>query len=285
MGTNDSARVAIIALLGALGLSACEGNHVHRPPANAIARVAGHLPASYQIPLEHPRGDVRIASSGVSNLESKAANDSLRAIHVRMVVTNNDLRAWTVDARQQLIDLAGHGLSAPAFVSSDADPADLPLVTIPVGCARTVDLFYLLPTGLQHAAKIPEYDALWRVSTASQLVEEHTPFDRLRLAPLVASGNGVSGPFWYDPLYPYGGFVSAVVVPSGFAHDVEVAPAASESTTTAAQPMTLYQRKPIEVVANTAITSAWATTVDQKTGVARTRGRKNATRNTPSVGP
>src|SRR5262249_37867057 len=57
------------------------------------------------------------------------------------------------------------------------------------------------------------------------------------------------------------------------------------SSTTAAQPMTLYQRKPMSLAAKTAMTSACATSVAMKTAVPLTRFKKNPVRKTPSIGP
>src|SRR4051812_16247648 len=54
-----------------LGLCACDpnGNYVYRPEVNARARVAGHVAAYYPIPPESPRGDVRVASFGITSIE------------------------------------------------------------------------------------------------------------------------------------------------------------------------------------------------------------------------
>jgi hypothetical protein len=198
----------------ALALSACSEEYVYRPAVNPSATVAGSLAAYYEIPPEAPRGSVRIASLGFSRLEVEGGK-TLRAIHLRMVVANNDTTPWTVDTREQRIDLPGHGMSRAAFVGTHG--VTPPFVSVPTGGKRTVDLFYPLPQGLDDASHIPEFDVVWSVVTGARAVSERTPFDRLRVEPAAAYGYDW-GPYWgwgwYDPFYPYGGFYDpAFVVP------------------------------------------------------------------------
>jgi hypothetical protein len=194
-----------------LVMASCTPSYVYRPTANATATMKGRVAADYPIPPTAPQGDVRLASFGISKISPSGAtqenaNQSRRAIHVRMSVTDNSQTPWTMDTRQQLVALPdGHQL-APAYVSTHEGQAGLPSVTVPAGGKRIVDLFYPLPPDMQSASQMPEFDVVWHVDTPQQQVTERTPFDRLQ----VKTGSdpewgvwddGWGGPFWYDPFY------------------------------------------------------------------------------------
>lgn len=208
-----------------VALGACAPNYVYQPAEHATAQIAGRAAAQYQIPPAYPQGDVRLASFGFSKISpTHAPDEQERAVHVRMVVANNGSRPWTVDTREQRLDLPGQGLLPPAFVQSSGGTGSLPFVTVPAGSERTLDLFYPLPPDLQKAKHIPEFDLVWRVRTPQTTVTERTPFDRLRVVPVYATGYGPGwtyyrpwgGPYWYDPWYPVGllpqAYVGAPVV-------------------------------------------------------------------------
>jgi hypothetical protein len=192
----------LLCFAAAVALSACSEEYVYRPAVNASATVGGRVAAYYEIPPESPRGSVRLASAGYADLGPKGGKP-VRAVHLRLVVSNNDSTAWSVDAREQRIDIPGHGSSRPAYVGTKAVAP--PLVNIPPGEKRVIDMFYPLPEGLKEASQIPEFDALWSVETPARVVTERTPFDRLEVQPAYAYDPGW-GWGWYDPLYPYGGF-------------------------------------------------------------------------------
>lgn len=203
-----------ILLVPVLALAACAPSYVYQPATNATAQIRGRVAAEYQIPAAQPRGDVRLASFGFSNVSStRAPNERERAVHVRMVVANNSAQPWTVDTREQRLDLPGRAPMPPAYVHAHEGDQSLPYVTVPAGGKRTIDLFYPLPPELQSAQHLPEFDVVWRVHTEDQTVVERTPFDRLRITPVYAAGYGPGwvnygpwwgGPFWYDPWYPVG---------------------------------------------------------------------------------
>jgi hypothetical protein len=207
---NATERWALGALV--VGLAACAGSYVYQPAENATARISGQVAARYPIPPESPRGEVRVASFGVTKLE-----DAGRTLHVRMVVENNGDDPWTVDTREQLITIPGEGQSRPLYANTASD--DLPIVQVDPRGQRTLDLFYPLPPDMQGPGKIPEFDLLWSVRTPERLVTERTPFDRLQVEPQVASvdwGFGYGpmwGPaWWYDPWYGRATFVHRPVI-------------------------------------------------------------------------
>ena len=198
-------------LIAAVALCACSEEYVYRPAVNPSATVAGHVAAYYEIPPEAPRGSVRLAALGFSDLEPRGGA-AVRAVHLRMVVANNSPTGpWTIDTREQRIDLPGHGTSRPAYVGTRGIAP--PVVTIAPGQKQIIDLFYPLPVDLGGASQLPEFDVLWSVDTPERVVTERTPFDCLRVEPAYAYDWGPYwGWGWYDPLYPYGGFYNPAVV-------------------------------------------------------------------------
>ncbi|WP_437600706.1 hypothetical protein WMF28_03945 [Sorangium sp. So ce590] len=57
--------------LSLLGMAACASQQrfYHQPEEQASARIAGRPAARYTIPPEQPRGDVRVATFGVPEIE------------------------------------------------------------------------------------------------------------------------------------------------------------------------------------------------------------------------
>src|SRR5579884_2478412 len=195
------------------------GRYVYRPEENATARVSGHSAAFYGVPPQAPRGDVRIATLGIATLEPQGDDGHrMRAMHVRMVVDNNDdAAAWQVDTRQQVGSLNGYGQSRPAFAS--ATPGQPPVVAIAPGASVTIDLYYPLPASMQKASQVPHFDVLWRVQTPEGEVAERTGFERVHIEPppppgYYAWGPGWWYPGWYDPFWPDYAFWGAPVLPT-----------------------------------------------------------------------
>jgi hypothetical protein len=190
----------------ALGAAGCAPNYIYRPSQNATANVRGRLAADYNVPQGKPRGNVRVASFGVSKVTPVGTTGpQSRVLHARLVVANNSDRPWSLDVTQQVAEVhGGPGPVHPAFARSDA--GSLPIVRIDPGGKRTIDLFFPLPLGAERASKVPEFDVVWRLDTAPQVVLQRTPFERLAVEPLWA-GPGWGwywgpGPYgWYDPLW------------------------------------------------------------------------------------
>jgi hypothetical protein len=188
---------------------ACGSQYAYVPTTNATATISGRTASEYQIPPEAPRGDVRIASFGMTNLTAKTNPEQgqIRALHLRLMIDNNSDTPWQLDTREQRLDLSGYGPSAPAFASASPGPSLPPIVTIAAGGKRTVDLFFPLPPNEQHASKVPSFDALWRIKTGNELVAERSPFERIYIEPAASDydygigGFWGEGPYWYDRDY------------------------------------------------------------------------------------
>jgi hypothetical protein len=179
--------------LALLAASACEAEYAYVPVTSATV-VVGHIAADYPIPKETPRGDVRLASYGIAELGSpQDREDRVRALHVRMTLIDNSARSWTMDTREQAIDLDGYGQSVAAFASANAGSAP-PSITVPAMGKRVVDLFFPLPPALQRADRLPSFDVVWKLQADDKAIAERTPFERISVEP----------PTTYDPIYDYG---------------------------------------------------------------------------------
>jgi hypothetical protein len=203
-------RLVTALFLFAASLTGCS-QYTYQPAENATATVRGRSAADYQIPPQAPQGDVRLASFGFSRVAPPNAppDQTERVLHLRMIVSNNGAQPWHLDTRQQLLDVSGVGRFSPAFASSRQGVAGFPSVAVAPGSRRTIDLFYRLPAGMNHARDIAQFDVIWRVDVPGQVVVERTPFDRLQVVPEYAYGYGPYGyvdygwgPFWWGDWGP-----------------------------------------------------------------------------------
>lgn len=202
--------------LGLATIAGCAGpQYTYLPAEQATATIAGEPAARYAIPPESPRGAVRVATTGIVELQSRMGGE-IRAIQIRMVVANNNGDApWVLDTREQFLSIAHQGESRAAFVNSNA--AVSPEIQIAPGQQRTIDFYYPLPRHLQKASKVPEFDFAWIVHTPERDVAERTPFDRYRVEteyPSERAGFGMgAGSYWYyDRAWPSFGFAQPVVI-------------------------------------------------------------------------
>jgi hypothetical protein len=202
-------------LMVLLVASGCASEYAYVPTTNAVATVHGNIAADYPIPANAPRGDVRIASYGLTDVHPRnAPNETLRALHLRAVLADNGAAPWTLDTREQRVDLDGGDELPPAFASANRGTPP-PEVTVEPNHKRIVDLFFLLPANLQHADAVPSFDAVWRLHTPEGVIAERTPFARLAIEP---DADGYyddwdygddyywGGPYWVNDAYPYLGF-------------------------------------------------------------------------------
>ncbi len=179
--------------------------YVYTPAEQATATMNGRLAARYEIPPGAPRGDVRIASFGVVDIEQprRPDADEIAALHVRFAVSNDaGAGPWTVDTRRIQADLRGVGDAGVPMVASDAD--GLPTVTIEPGQQRVIDLFYPLPRNVEGEDDMPAFDLLWRVRTDTGLVTQRTPFERIdveRQTPTYSATGWYGSFWWYHPWY------------------------------------------------------------------------------------
>jgi hypothetical protein len=206
-----------------LALAACEQSYVYAPATNTGAEVAGRPASDVSIPPEAPRGDVRVASFGISELEAKDAPNAPRvpALHLRTIVANNSDKPWTVDTREQRVSLDSRGDSRPAYATADAGTPP-PLIVVPPGGKRTVDLFFPLPPDLGKADQLPAFDAVWSVQTDTRVVTQRIPFERLALEPARSDvyWDAWGVPYWYDPYYMNGAWFGVALPPVYVGHPI-----------------------------------------------------------------
>jgi len=199
------ARLLAVAALPLLGCASTA--YVYRPAVGAAPETE-YTVAQYRVPPEAPRGEVYVSSFGITSL-AVAPNVEMPMLHVRLGIANTSGTApWTADAREQRLAIIGRPSAGPTYANSDAGG---PLVTIPQGQQRALDLYYALPAGERDARDLPSFDVSWTVHTADRVIAERTPFLR-DLAPagpaappppFVAVGLGWGPGWWYDPLWPY----------------------------------------------------------------------------------
>ncbi|MDB5214794.1 MAG: uncharacterized protein JWO86_2721 [Myxococcaceae bacterium] len=207
----------LVTVVVSLAVAGCEHEYVYRPTVATTSAINGRPASYYAIPPEAPRGSVQLATFGFAEINPSGDDKKLRAIHIRMVVTNNDDTPWKIDTREQLLELPNSGRSRPAFANSDAGPG--PIVDIPPSGKRTIDLFYPLPEHMQDAKDVPEFDTLWKVETPTRPVADRTPFERLEVVPYYAYDDYGWGPgYYYDPYYLHGGAFVGVRIGEGYEH-------------------------------------------------------------------
>ncbi len=174
----------------------------------------GGVAADYPIPKDSPRGDLRIASYGLVDVGPQSQSDKrIQAVHLRMTVINNSDLPWTLDTRQQRIDVEGYGTSVAAFASANAGSSP-PTITVPAKGKRVVDLFFPLPAQLQKAEQLPALEAVWSVQTDDELVTDRTPFEQIAVQPPATYDATYDygpdyywgPPYWYNPYYAEYGF-------------------------------------------------------------------------------
>src|SRR5207248_4167095 len=97
-------------------LAGCAHEYTYQPTEHATGSIGGHVAADYEIPPAAPQGVVRLASFGLAELRpANGSGDGRPALHLRMVVSNNDAQPWTIDTREQKLDVQSTGSIPPAF--------------------------------------------------------------------------------------------------------------------------------------------------------------------------
>jgi len=205
-------RSALLVTAVAIATAACESrSYIYRPAISSGAVIEGKPAAHHRIPPGAPRGDVRVATFGFADLSPvDGQGEDVRALHVRMIVSNDSDTTWTVDTREQRVALPGSGESRAAYARSD--DATPPGVEIPPGVQRSFDLFFPLPSSMQRASELPSFDTIWTVHTGAETITQRTPFERLEVTPVYETRPYPSGgwygwgpPYYYDPYYARGG--------------------------------------------------------------------------------
>jgi hypothetical protein len=207
---------AMAILLAAGGCGSAE--FVFRPTEQVTATTDGYPTARYPVPPESPRGTVYVTSFGFTQADLWHTGQRTLLLHLRLTASNDGgTQAWTVDTREQLIQIPGFGLSGPTLVNSE--PVAGAVVTVPAAQKRTIDLYYAPPATVASPEKLPPFDLLWKVQTDQRLVAQRTPFEKDKIEPLASAYNSPVvldvgwGPFWwYDPFYPGIAFYPPVII-------------------------------------------------------------------------
>ena len=164
--------------------------------------------APYAQPSAPVRGEVRVTSWGLVDIQASAGAARLRAWHVRTTLRNGDDRVWTLDARDQRLALGGHGRSTPAFAASDPGVV-LPVVSVAPGASANVDLFYPLPDDLQIASAMPSASAISWINVGEEVAVQRTPIEHVE-----HGAEPWAPPYWYNAFYPDFSFVGAAELPA-----------------------------------------------------------------------
>lgn len=206
-------KLVLVCLVGALGCA--ETRYYHQPNEQVTATLSGFPAARYGVPPSVPRGEVTAATFGVATVEVRGRS-SIEALHVRVQVSNDDDDGpWALDTRSVRAELAGAAPYRPAFVNGTA--TDLPIVSIPRGSRRTIDFYFTLPPDLAGASDLPAFEVIWEVQTPRRAVARRTPFERMRLDPVVttfdyARGLGRGPYWWYDPFFYPGPMIATPIL-------------------------------------------------------------------------
>src|SRR5881394_1819584 len=83
-------------------LASCGHEHAYVTAGPGAAGAA----ARYPFPVVQPRGEIFTTSFGLVEAELEAQQPA-RLLHARIVVVNRGPDTWTIDAREQLVELGG----------------------------------------------------------------------------------------------------------------------------------------------------------------------------------
>jgi uncharacterized membrane protein YgcG len=218
------------------GVTGCATHYAYvpAPPATSVP-VYGRDAAFYSLPPSSPHGELRVIAYGIEELapgdpddDATADAPGFSALHLRIIVSNTGQKAWTLDTREQRIELPGHGASGVAFASADreGDASQPPVIQIFFGNTRIVDEFFPLPPDMQNAEALPAFVAHTTLHTddADPTIET-TTFTRTEIGMWAAYGEDEQSDtdiydvdqynyeYWDDPFWFNAGFVGFAGVP------------------------------------------------------------------------
>ncbi|MDB4957314.1 MAG: uncharacterized protein JWO36_4883 [Myxococcales bacterium] len=205
------------AAAAALGLVGCAASYYYSPEGATVVR-AGAPAQVVKIPPESPRGSVEIASTGIRTIRTRDGRQ-VPTLHVRMIVDNeSDDQPWTVDTRDQEVELAGIGHAKAIFVN--ADTRTLPIITVSRRERHTLDFYFPLPAQRRKEDHLPGFDFLWQVNTPQRTVADRAHFQRLEEQAEYYGGYGGYGGFydawgpywWYDPFWPSAFYAQPIII-------------------------------------------------------------------------
>jgi len=117
---------------------------------------------------DRPRGEIKVESYGV-----RAESAWVGVLHVRLTITNDvDDTPWQIDTGEVTAEIEGQGASQAGSVATDAGTP--PLLSVPRGERRVVDLYFAAPTSL--AGSPSSCSVTWSVRTGDGAVTEETSF-------------------------------------------------------------------------------------------------------------
>jgi hypothetical protein len=196
-------RPAVIVAAALLSACGATTEYLYAPRA-ATTWIDGYPATRERIPPEEPHGAVEAVSFGVISLD--AGGRDVLALHARLVIENDDdIAAWQLDTRDQLLEIPGEGRSRAAFVNTDV--STLPILRIERRDRRVVDLYYPLPAGIDSNDDLGRFAVLWTVRTPDRDVGGRVMFDRVDADDYVDDETHVVlvsgwGPYWwYEPSY------------------------------------------------------------------------------------
>jgi hypothetical protein len=143
-------------------------------PATANARVGDRPAEAYRLPVTGPHGEVRVTSLGETDLRPAPGRAPAPAILVRLVVDDDDAVPWFVDTRRITLKPFGREPIAPAEVQVEG--SQTPIVKIPRGEERTIDLYFPLAATAATEEPLPGFDVVWQVRTGAGEIARHTRF-------------------------------------------------------------------------------------------------------------
>ena len=173
--------LGVIVLLA--GVQACASESAYIPEYQANATLGGRTAATYAVASDKGKqGDVRMASYGIAKLRRNG--EAIKAIHLRVAVTDFGHEPIVLDARLQQLKLPdGRSLAAGYIRSPRSAP---PLIRVEPRSAQTVDLYFPIPQDLLEEKGPPTFDVVWRVNVGDDTVTKVTPFDKVAVDPAQA---------------------------------------------------------------------------------------------------
>jgi hypothetical protein len=158
----------LMLLSSALVLSVGCSNYVYRSPtaSGGSVRVATEQEA---------HGKVMLRSPGIERLPTATSGDE-RALHVVMTVANDCQHPWRIDSRTERVVFPDGSERAPVL----AMPAqgEGPVLVVPPGSERTVDLYFPVPPEEARESQLPSFATRWQVETERGTLRGQTPFNQ-----------------------------------------------------------------------------------------------------------
>jgi hypothetical protein len=184
----------LAAAVVSLALAACA-------PRPQVSTSAAHIPP----PVAATQAGVQLASYGVVDVRTAAGYaPPVHALHVRIITHDPEATPWTLDVREQRIEMKDYGEMTPALAAANPGTPP-PVVTIAPHQTRVVDLFYLLPADLQRATAVPSFELLSSIHAGDRVIAARTPYARLAAEPVQFERydygrDDWAPPYWHEEL-------------------------------------------------------------------------------------